>query len=111
MEPILKLMQAHGLTAINQLPGAAEVRIDEQYHLAVNGHDVDIQVQPPEAMVTILPPYHFAVWYNGWVAGIFDPFGGSFAAGGAANEELFCAAIEKHIAELGAPGVVTSIQS
>lgn len=104
MEPVLRLMQAHGFTAIDQLPGAAEVKIDAQWYLAVNGHDAEIEVTPPDCMSVSLRPYHFVVWYNGWLAGLFHPFGGSLAAGSAANEGALCAAIEKHIADLGALG-------
>lgn len=45
-----------------------------------------------------LPPFSVYVEYNGWPAGIIDPAGGILAAGDAANEDTFIAAIE---AELG----------
>src|SRR5262245_46723537 len=41
---------------------------------------------------------HAYVMYNGWPAGILNPFGGVIAAGSVANEETFIAALEKELA-------------
>jgi hypothetical protein len=41
-----------------------------------------------------------ALKFNGWPAGVIDPGGGIIAAGNAANEDTFIAAIE---ADLGQP--------
>ena len=41
-----------------------------------------------------LQTYTVAVWYQGWLAGLFTPFGGVFAAGEGANEDTFLAAID-----------------
>lgn len=40
-----------------------------------------------------LNPYECYVKFNGWPAGILNPFGGCFAAGDAANEDTFIAAL------------------
>ena len=45
-----------------------------------------------------LPKFEAYVQYNGWPAGLIGPAGGILAAGAAANEDTFIAAIE---AELG----------
>lgn len=103
MGPVLRLVQAHGFTAIDRLPGAAEIEIDAQWYLAVNGHDSEIEVSAPGRMPATIPPYNFAVWYNGWLAGLFHPFDGSFAAGSAANEKEFCAAIETYLKDRSNP--------
>jgi len=42
------------------------------------------------------------VWFNGWLAGVLDPAtGGVFAAGSAANEEEFKAALKAATAKEG----------
>ena len=98
--PLLELTQAHGATNIRELPGAWECRVDERWYVACNGHDERVTVEPPSAMSIEIPPYHFAVWYNGWLAGLFRPYGGAFATGTEANEETFTAAVRRHIAAL-----------
>jgi hypothetical protein len=50
--------------------------------------------------ISELEPGLFAVWYNGWLAGILDPFGhGVMAAGAGANEDTLIAALEKYKTE------------
>jgi hypothetical protein len=41
-----------------------------------------------------LEPFNFAIWFNGWPAGIGNPFGGEIAAGELANEATFIAALK-----------------
>ena len=98
MEPLCELVSAHGATNIKDLPGAWECRIDDTWYVACNGHDEEITVEPEGTMGADIPPYHFAVWYNGWLAGLFHPYGGVFAAGSGANEETFTEAVRAHIA-------------
>ena len=74
--------------------------VDEHWTVAVNGQDRSCGVyftndnMPRHMDLDDLPRYHAAVWFNGWLAGIFSPVGGTFAAGTAANEETFAAAID-----------------
>jgi hypothetical protein len=95
MGTIIELFWAHDMANIKDLPGAAEIKIDDKWYIAANGHDVEVEVIPKGTMGAKLPPYHFAVWYLGWIAGIFNPCGGEFI-GGLAEDE-FCAAVQKHI--------------
>lgn len=44
-----------------------------------------------------VPPYSAMVTFNGWPAGIIDPRGGILAAGAAANEDTFIAAIKEQL--------------
>lgn len=98
--PILDLAKAHGVANIKTLPGAWEIAINDAWYLAANGQDEEIDVSAPNGMAVTLPPYHFAVWYNGWLAGLFSPYGGEIAAGEAANEQTLIRAIRDHIARL-----------
>lgn len=105
MDAILELTQAHGVKGISSLPDAFELEIDETWYLAINGHDEPVDVDPPEGMEVEVPAFHFAVWYNGWPAGILHAFrGGEFAAGAGANPETFVAAVEAHIARMEEAG-------
>lgn len=101
IDPLMELTQAHKAVNIQDLPGAWECKIDDAWYVACNGHDEAISVSPPDAMAIDVPPYHFAVWYNGWLAGLFHPYGGEFAAGTAANEEAFTAAVRQSISSKG----------
>lgn len=101
IDTLLELAQVHKVVGINHLPGAYELQIDDTWYLAINGHETPITVDPKGCMEAEIPPWHFAVWYNGWIAGIFHPLrGGEFADGTGANLETFSAAIEAHLDEI-----------
>lgn len=72
-----------------------QYRVNEHWTLAVNG------CQDEQEFIALgsetrhkLDPYHAYVEFNGWPAGVFQPYGGSFAAGSAANETTFAAALK-----------------
>lgn len=44
-----------------------------------------------------IPPFHAAVTFNDWPAGLFSPFGGSIAAGKEANEAKLIQAIQQEV--------------
>lgn len=68
-----------------------EQQVDELWHVCVNGHS-----EPkPNIGGTMIPGFTCAVTYNGWPAGLFSPFGGCIAAGDAANETTFIAALRR----------------
>lgn len=101
-EAFARLMQlgiAAGVAPLNKHAGCWEYRIDDKWEIAVNGHKeakrcshgVDVE------------PYHCYVQYNGWPAGIFNPRGGTIAAGECANENAFIAAMEACLSKLGSP--------
>ena len=75
---------------INELDGLWEAEIDEKWTVKVNGHDFDVEK---------VPPFHALVEFNGWPAGIFGLDGGIFAAGEAANEDSFIAAVDEAMKE------------
>ena len=87
---IALLADALGVRRINELEGCWEYQVDEQWRFALNGHntphDTDDGVR--------VPPFSAFVEFNGWPAGIIDPAGGVLAAGDAANESTFIAALQ-----------------
>jgi hypothetical protein len=84
-----------GVAPIHNLPGCWERQIGPHWWVAVNGHKQPMLCSKSEIPVA---PFHCYVMFNGWPAGLFDPYGGTIAAGEAANEETFAAAIEAEIA-------------
>ena len=97
IEKILELTEA--LNVQNIQGTVWTYQIDDQWFIAVNGQETDAEVKPCESMTATLRPYHFGVWYNGWLAGVLNPMGGGFlAAGTEANEESFCLAVQTVIA-------------
>lgn len=70
--------------------GCWEYAIDERWWVAWNGHGEHRK----NSRGVDVPPYTCAVHYNGWPAGLVNPYGGVIAAGDAANEDTFIAAIE-----------------
>lgn len=87
---IAKLGCALGVSDIYKLPGCWELQIDDQWWIAMNGHKTPTK----DSHGFEVPPFHAAVEYNGWPAGIISPAGGIIAAGSCANENTFIAALE-----------------
>lgn len=92
---VAELADALKVKPMNQFEGCWEYQINDNWFIAVNGHK-----QPTKTSKgTEVPPFNGYVEYNGWPAGIFNPFGGGFIAGVDANEDAFIAAIDKVIVE------------
>lgn len=89
---IAELSRALGMETISNLTTAWEHQVDEKWKVAVNGQKETVTVDKLK-----IPPFHFAVWYNGWPAGLMSPFDGTFAAGSEANEDTFIAALDAAI--------------
>ena len=93
-ERLVDLMLVRGFSNIKDLPGCAEIRIDERWQVAVNGHSEATKCSHgPE-----IPAYAAYVQCNGWPAGIITPYGGVVAAGKLANEATLLEAIDAAIA-------------
>jgi hypothetical protein len=88
---------ALGDAPINKCPNCWECVIDERWKLACNPHR-----EPKHCSFAHIeiPAGHFYAEYNGWPAGLFSPYDGTFSAAGAANPEAFMDAIEAKIASL-----------
>ncbi len=74
-----------GVKDIRSQPGCFEIRIDDNWWVAINPHDVATECSR-KAMV--LPRSAYIEW-SGWPAGTVDPGGGVIAAGSGANEDAF----------------------
>lgn len=98
-DKIVQLGLKHGVSNLKDYPSAWIHKVDDQWTLALNGKDNELPVEPEGTMgISRLEPFHAAVWYNGWPAGILYPYGGEFAAGEGANEDTFIEALDRAIA-------------
>ena len=84
-----KLATALGIKDASKLDGCWEYEIDEQWWMAVNSHEEPVKCSKN---VTV-KPFHAYVTFNGWPAGVLNPYDGVIAAGDAANEGTFIAAL------------------
>lgn len=87
---VIEYAQRRGVTTLKGIPGCWESQVDAQWWLAINGH--------AEATRTTkggepIPPFSCYVEFNGWPAGLLDPYGGAIAAGDVANADSFRAAL------------------
>ena len=76
---------------LNKRVGCWELRVDEQWEIAMNGHNSPIQCSHG----CEVPPFAVYVQFNGWPAGVIGPSGGWIAAGEVANEDAFIAAVRR----------------
>ena len=112
---VMELAESRGVSKINQLDGCWSYQIDDQWWIAVNGHTVAVEspVSPLSGLTATVEPFSVFVEFCGWPAGFLDPFGGIIAAGAAANEDTFIAAVKAatvappsaEMARAGAPGL------
>ncbi len=68
-------------------------KVDDHWSVKINGF--------PKEKESI-PPYHMMVEFNGFPAGCVSPWEGVFAAGSAANEDVFIDAVMEKLESLGA---------
>ncbi len=99
-DAIVKMCSRLGVRNISTLDGCWTYKIDDEWWVAVNGQTTpQTAISPTDIEFnrqgTEVDPFTAYIEYNGWPAGIVDPYGGTFAAGDAANAETFVAACEK----------------
>ena len=107
-DAILEMCDRLGVRDIGSMDGFWTYVIDDHWWIAVNGHKVDVEAQSPQHVnPTPVPPFTAYVEFNGWPAGLIDPYGGTLAAGEIANAETFMAACDAVVAG-GAIGALTN---
>jgi len=100
---LASLAEHDGSAPLNTLDGCWTRQIGKQWWVAINGHNEARPASSPNGASKELPfqvePFHCYVEFNGWPAGILTPYGGTLAAGEAANEDTLIAAIDVAISE------------
>lgn len=66
-------------------------KIDDSWVLAINGTKEPQECRPEGTMGADIQPFHMAVWYNGWLAALLNPYEGVFLNG---SENDFIAAVK-----------------
>ena len=75
--------------------------IDDNWIIAIHANKGEtIKFEPKGTIGCSVTWGVLVVWFNGWLAGLLDPYGGTIAAGEAANEDVFIEAIENKLREL-----------
>ena len=96
---IAALAKHDGIAPLNQHDGCWVRRLDTEWVIAVNGHSTSLSCEPPDCMAAMIAPYEAAVWFNGWLAGMFGVYGGFVAVGNVANKETLTAALRAALAQ------------
>mgnify|MGYP001580137362 CR=1 FL=1 len=91
---VCELGEALGVQPLNQHAGCWEHNVDARWKIAVNGHGEPVLCGMSDVPIA---PFTCYVMFNGWPAGIITPYGGTIAAGEAANEDAFIAAVRAAI--------------
>lgn len=82
-----------------ELPGKKWVGdVDGNWAIAIHANEgEEVEFKPEGTMGGKAKFGILLVWFNGWLAGMLDPYGGVIAAGDLANEDTFIEAIEKKL--------------
>jgi hypothetical protein len=86
---------AHQKFPMNCFEECWEEQIDEHWWIAGNGHNYPVECSKGVEVQS----FHVYVEFNGWPAGVINPFDGVLAAGELANEETFIAALKEKTPE------------
>lgn len=97
---IVEWSQALGAERINQLAGCWEGAVDEQWWIAINGHNEDTECSRGAKV----PPFSAYVEFNRWPAGFLNPYSGTLAAGELANEDTLIAALQAARGQISSKG-------
>ncbi len=107
---VVEFTAALGVKNISELPGCWTHELDQHWHIAVNGHTQGVKAQPTrDDMEVEIDPFCCGVWWNGWYAGTISPVDGVIAAGSAANEDTFIAAVQAAITKAQAQAAQPSL--
>jgi hypothetical protein len=96
LQPLLELTEFYGIKNLHEL---WQLKVDEQWHLAINAENKTVTVEPPGSVPVSIQPFHICVWYSGWIVAVYSAYGGWkwFATAIAANLETFEKAIYDHV--------------
>ena len=92
---LCELCIALGQAPANKHPECWVHQVNTLWAIAFNAH---ADPKPCSLGVTV-QPFHCYVQFNGWPAGVFNPYGGQIAAGECANEAAFLEAMDAAIAK------------
>lgn len=82
-----------GAAPMTKYEGCWEHQVDDNWWIAINGHGDDKKCSKGPNV----KPYCCYVEFNGFPAGLLNPYGGAIAAGIVANEDAFISALQKAI--------------
>lgn len=88
-----------GVENLKDYPEPWVCKVDKHWTFAINGSDgpKDVEFGDSSMGITNLKTVEMAVWFNGWLAGILNPFSGIICAGEAGNEDNLIRALEQRI--------------
>ena len=87
-----------GLTVGDQPGKILTLALDPQWWFAVNGNTTPRTIKAPQWGDIEVPAYSAAVFYNGWLAGLVNPYTEELAVGEAANPQTFDQAVTDWLA-------------
>lgn len=85
----IKLALALGASSIKDLPGCWECEVDDQWWVAINGHDAPCKCSHGASV----DPFTAYFEFNGWPCAMVAAWGGDILSGEAANEHALIAAL------------------
>lgn len=94
---IANLVLARKQHPVNQYESPLRVPVDDHWEIWVNGQTTPRRIaNAPESTMAHdceVPAFSAAVFFNGWLAGLVDPYGGVIAGGSGANEDTLLDAL------------------
>lgn len=100
-DKLMRLALALGVKDLaSKVPPVWMHKIDEHWEVAMNGDLVDMHIDPlphGRRMGATIPPCHAAVWYNGRLAALLQPYDGTFIVN-IASEDAFIEVLDRALA-------------
>jgi hypothetical protein len=82
---VVDLTEKHGAHNLAARPGCAELQVDENWWIALNGHREPIECSKGLEV----PPFHCGVFWREWPLGFVHPYGGEMLLHPEATEDRF----------------------
>lgn len=96
-DEVIELHHTLRFPSLKDMGGSWVYDLPGGWQLAMNGTNAELELKPNDSMGCRVPPFSCAFFFNGWLAGIVDPGGGSIAAGRLANETSLLKAFDEAI--------------